>query len=133
MKTVTASGTRKRAIARATITDGKGAVRINKTLIDNYQPKMARLKIREPLILAGDVSDHVDVNLKIMGGGVISQADAGRLAIAKALVEYTKDDKLKQRFLEYDRTLLVADVRQREPRKPNTGGNARAKIQKSYR
>ena len=41
--------------------------------------------------------------------------------------------KLAKTFLVYDRNLLVADVRQREPRKPNTSGKARSKKQKSYR
>jgi ribosomal protein S9 len=53
------------------------------------------------------------------------------LAIARALVE--KDKKLKEVFLDYDRQLLVADVRQKESAKPNSHGKARAKRQKSYR
>ena len=52
---------------------------------------------------------------------------------AKALVEYSKNSKLKEQFLEYDRNLLVADVRRKEPAKPNRHGQARAKRQKSYR
>ena len=50
-----------------------------------------------------------------------------------ALVGYTKNDKLKEIFLNYDRNLLVADVRRKEPSKPNRHGQARSKVQKSYR
>jgi len=133
MKNLHTSGKRKRAIARATIRPGSGLIRINNVPIDFVQPKMSRLKLREPLILAGDVANKVDIDVDVYGGGITSQAEASRLTIAKALVDYTKSDKLKEVFLNYDRNLLVADVRRKEPAKPNRHGQARAKIQKSYR
>ena len=71
--------------------------------------------------------------MNVFGGGISSQADASRLAIAKGLVEFSKNDKLKEDFLNYDRNLLVADVRRKESAKPNRHGQARAKRQKSYR
>jgi small subunit ribosomal protein S9 len=133
MKTIIASGKRKRAIARASLKQGKGRIRINKRLLDYYEPKMYRLKLREPVILAGDTINNVDLDVNIKGGGIASQAEAARLAIGRALVEYTKSERLKDRFLKYDRQLLVADVRRKEPSKPNRRGQARAKKQKSYR
>lgn len=133
MKIIIASGKRKRAIARATIRPGKGIVRINNQILDFYEPKLSRLKLREPLIIAGDLMNKVDVSVNVGGGGIASQADASRLAIAKGLVEFSKSDKLKEDFLNYDRNLLVADVRRKEPAKPNRHGQARAKRQKSYR
>ncbi len=133
MKTIITSGKRKRAIARATLKQGKGRIRINKVLLDLYEPKMYRLKLREPIILAGDIINNVDIDVNIFGGGIASQAEASRLAIARALVEYTKSERLKEKFLKYDRQLLVADVRRKEPAKPNRRGQARAKKQKSYR
>ena len=133
MKVVTESGKRKRAIARATIRPGKGIVKINNQILDSYEPKLSRLKVREPLIIAGDLLNKVNINVNVVGGGISSQADASRLAIAKALVEFSKSDKLKEEFLNYDRNLLVADVRRKEPAKPNRHGQARAKRQKSYR
>ena len=48
-------------------------------------------------------------------------------------LEFTKSDRLKEAFLKYDRTMLVADVRRKEPSKPNRHGKARSKRQKSYR
>jgi|TARA_B100001971_G_C18075700_1_gene475548 small subunit ribosomal protein S9 len=133
MKIMSVSGKRKRAVARATFRQGKGKVRVNNKLLDIYQPKLYRLKLKEPLIIAGDAADKVDIDINVSGGGISSQADACRLTIAKALVEYTKSDKLKEIFLKYDRNLLVADVRRKESRKPNRHGKARSKRQKSYR
>lgn len=132
-RVIITSGKRKSAIARANLREGTGKIRVNNVLLDIYQPKLYRLKIREPLILAGDVAANVDIDINVNGGGMNSQADASRLVIAKALVEYTKSDKLKNEFLGYDRNLLVADVRRKEPAKPCRHGQARAKVQKSYR
>ena len=133
MRNIIASGKRKRAVARAVLRQGGGLVRVNRVPIDFIEPKMSRLKLKEPLILAGDIAGKVSIDVEVAGGGTTSQAEASRLAIAKALVEYSKSDKLKQAFLEYDRNLVVADVRRKEPAKPNRHGQARAKIQKSYR
>ncbi len=132
MKVVHVSGTRKRATARATLKPGSGVVKVNNTLIENIQPELARLKIREPLLLAGEIANKVDIKVNVNGGGVMSQADACRLAIARALVEFSKDKTLEKRFLEYDRHLMVADVRRKEVCKPNIS-KARKKRQKSYR
>ena len=133
MKNIHSSGKRKTAIARATLKPGNGSVRINSVLIDFVHPNMSRLKLREPLILAGEVANKVDIDVRVIGGGVTSQAEASRIAIAKALVDYAKNEKLKDVFLAYDRNLLVADVRRKEPAKPNRHGQARSKVQKSYR
>ena len=133
MKIIQALGKRKSAIAKVTLRQGKGKVRVNNVLLDNYQPKLSRLKLMEPLLIAGDIVDKVDINVNVNGGGMSSQAEASRLGIAKALVEFTKSEKLKEQFLDYDRNLLVADVRRKETHKPNRHGKARAKTQKSYR
>ncbi len=133
MKNIHTSGKRKRAIARAVLKQGSGLVRVNSIPIDFIEPKMSKLKLREPLILAGDAANKVNIDINVSGGGITSQAEASRLAIAKALVEFTKGDKLKETFLAYDRNLLVADVRRKEPAKPNRHGQARSKVQKSYR
>ncbi|MBS3133333.1 30S ribosomal protein S9 [Candidatus Woesearchaeota archaeon] len=133
MKYFITSGKRKRAVARAVIKPGNGVVKINGRLLEFCQPDIAKLKMQEPLLLAEGYADKTDITVKISGGGVMSQAEAARLAIARALVGFTKDKKLEKTFLEYDRHLMVADVRRREVRKPNTHGKARAKRQKSYR
>lgn len=131
VKIIHVAGKRKSAIAKATLRPGKGVVRINNQLLDNYEPKLSRLKLKEPLILAGDAAKSVDISIRVSGGGFNAQAEAARLAIARALVQSSK--KLEKTFLSYDRHLVVADVRRKEPRKPNRHGKARAKRQKSYR
>jgi len=130
-KSIQTSGKRKSAIAKATLSPGKGIVKINNKSLKVYQPIMSQRRIMEPLILAGDVSKKVNISVRSLGGGISSQSDAIRLAIAKALAEFKPE--LRQTFLDYDRQLLVADVRQKETRKPNRHGKARAKRQKSYR
>jgi len=131
-KVVHVSGKRKRSVARATIRNGKGLVRVNKILLQNYQPKLARERINEPLIIANDFSGKVKIDVNVQGGGWQGQAEATRLAIARALVRFTENKELEKSFLSYDRNLLVADVRRKEPNKPNDS-KARKKRQKSYR
>ena len=133
MKIVHESGTRKKAKARASLTDGTGLVRINSKRLDEIKPEYIKLRIMEPLIIAKDVASKVDIFVRTNGGGQVGQANAARLAIAKGLIKFSRGKKLEKDFLDYDRTLLVADVRMKEPRKPNTHGKARSKRQKSYR
>ena len=130
-KVICKNGKRKRAIARAVLKPGTGMVRVNGIDLENYQPQIFQLKIKEPLILAGEIANQVDIKAKVIGGGISSQTAAVRLAIGKALAEYSP--RLKKIFLDYDRQLLVADVRRKESAKPNRHGQARAKRQKSYR
>lgn len=131
-KVIHASGKRKTAIARATLSTGKGIVRINSKLLDVYEPEQARHKIQEPLLLAGDLAKKVNINVSVSGGGWQAQSEAARLTVAKVLLEFSDNKSLKQKFLEYDRHLLVADVRRKEPNKPNIS-KARKKRQFSKR
>ena len=117
-KLVHASGKRKVSIARATVTPGTGITRINNLNLEVYPHQLAKEKILEPLKLAGDLSKKVNIHVTVFGGGVLSQSEAARNAIAKALVEYTNDDALKKKYLDYDRHLLIADTRRTEPQKP---------------
>jgi small subunit ribosomal protein S9 len=131
-KVVNTSGKRKTAIARATVMKGKGLIRINKTPLELYQPEVCRWKIMEPVTLAGNVVNSVNINVNVKGGGFISQANAIRTAIARGLVQYTDDADLKASYLDYDRSILVNDPRRKETKKP-LGRGARKKRQKSYR
>lgn len=131
MKNIITSGRRKQSIAKATLKDGKGVVRINNVNLKVYTPNFARLKIMEPIILSEDTASKVDIDVIVKGGGAITQADAVRLAISRALLQYAP--KLKDVYLNYDRHLLVADIRVKESAKPNHHGKARARTQTSYR
>ncbi len=131
-RSITTSGKKKTAVARATIQSGKGTVRINKKPMEIYEPELARRKIMEPVMMAGDMANKVDIDVTISGGGFMGQADAARTAIARGLVGWSEDSSLRDAYLKIDRTLFVSDVRQKEPKKFG-GRGARAKKQKSYR
>jgi len=127
------SGKKKTAVARATVREGAGRVRINAQPVELVEPEVARLKMLEPFrIAAEDLRDDIDVEVSVSGGGVMGQADATRTAIARGLVEHTNDAELRDAFMSFDRSLLVNDVRQSEPKKWG-GPGARARYQKSYR
>ena len=94
-KIVLATGKRRTAVARARVKAGLGQVTINDVPIDLVLPEYARTKIREPLLLADDLNQKVDIKVNARHGGVVSQADAIRQAIATGMVEFFNDEKLK--------------------------------------
>jgi small subunit ribosomal protein S9 len=126
-KTVHVSGKRKRAIARATLKEGKGVIKINSQPINVYGNEFIRMRLKEPLMLAGDYSKKISINVNVHGGGFQSQAEAVRLTIARGMVEFFNDDNLRKKFLAYDRHLLIADDRQTEPHKPCRSSARRGK------
>jgi len=127
------TGKRRRAVARAVIKPGRGIVKINAIPIELMGNRFARMKIMEPLMLAGDAWKRFDINVNAKGGGILGQADAARLAIAKGLSALIGPE-LRARYHEYDRNLLIADPRRTESHKPprSSQGPRRAK-QKSKR
>ncbi|HVP92379.1 MAG TPA: 30S ribosomal protein S9 [Acidobacteriota bacterium] len=132
-KVLVVSGKRKTATARAVAKSGIGKVRINRIPIEIFQPEIAREKIMEPLIQAGDeVWKQLDIDIKVSGGGYMGQAEAARMALANTLLKWTKSAHLRTLFAEYDRTMIAGDSRIKEPKKFG-GPGARARDQKSYR
>jgi small subunit ribosomal protein S9 len=127
------SGKKKTAVARATVSEGNGRVRINSEPVELVEPEQAQLKMLEPFRIADeDLREAVDIEVTVSGGGFAGRADAVRTAIARGLVEHTNDAELRDAFMSFDRSLLVNDVRQSEPKKWG-GPGARARYQKSYR
>ena len=128
-----ASGKRKSAVARAVIFEGSGKILINKKDYKNLQD-FDRLKIEEPLRISQEILGKLnfDVLISVRGGGEKAQVEASRLALARAILEFTKNSDLEKAFLNYDRNLLVADVRRKEVYKPGDS-KARSKRQTSYR
>ncbi len=127
------SGKRKTAIARATVRNGKGRIRINNIPLEVYEPRIARDKIMEPLLQTDEETlKQIDIDVKVSGGGFMGQAEASRMSIARALLKWTKSAKLKTAFTEYDRYMIAGDPRRKEPKKFG-GPGARARDQKSYR
>ncbi len=132
-KILVLSGKRKTAVARATVRAGKGRIRVNNIPVEIFEPKLARDKIMEPLLLIEDeVWKQLDINIKVSGGGFMGQAEAVRIAIAKSLLKWTKSTRLRTALRDYDRTMIAGDPRRKEPKKFG-GPSARARGQKSYR
>jgi small subunit ribosomal protein S9 len=130
---IIASGKRKTAVARAVLTKGNGKITINKKSYSGLS-FIDRLRIEEPIRIYEKIVGKMDFNVEIIvkGGGEKGQLEAARLALARAMVEYSKSKELKDSFTEYDRNLLVADVRRKEAYKPGDS-KARSKRQTSYR
>jgi small subunit ribosomal protein S9 len=132
-KVLVVTGKRKTAVARAVVRPGIGRIRINMIPVEILEPEIVREKIMEPLIQAGeDVWKQMDMDVKTSGGGYMGQAEAARMAVANALLKWTKSSHLSTVFTEYDRTMIAGDSRRKEPKKFG-GPGARAKSQKSYR
>lgn len=132
-KIVIATGKRKTAIARAVIKPGKGRVWINGIPIEIFPVELAKLKMMEPLLLAGkEIWGSIDIKVNVKGGGVMAQADAVRIAIARGLIMFTGNKELKKIFVDYSRPMLAGDPRQTEPEKWMRY-SARRWRQKSYR
>jgi small subunit ribosomal protein S9 len=132
-KTLVVSGKRKTAISRAVVRAGIGRVYINKVPLEIYEPEIAREKMMEPLMQSGDeVWKQLDLDVKTLGGGYMGQAEAARMAIANAILKWTKSTHLRSVYSEYDRTMIAGDSRKKEPKKFG-GPGARARNQKSYR
>lgn len=130
---IVVSGKRKSAVAKAILTEGGGKVTINKKDYKNLQ-MFDRLKIEEPLRIAEKILGKInfDVSVSVRGGGEKGQIDAARLALTKAISDFAKSKELTNAFLAYDRNMLVADVRRKEPYKPGDS-KARKKRQSSKR
>ena len=133
MERIITSGKRKTSVARAIITEGSGEIRINKKDY-KFMHIFDKLKIEEPLRIAENILGKINFNvlINVRGGGEKGQVEAARLALARAIVKFSNSEELSNAFLNYDRNLLVADVRRKEAYKPGES-KARKKRQKSFR
>jgi small subunit ribosomal protein S9 len=113
-KIIFSVGKRDTAVAKAIVKPGNGKTKINSKPLEIWGSEQLRLWIKEPLILSDDLSKRVDIDVNVRGGGVVSQAEATRQAIAKGLVNFSGNDELRNKFLEYNRNLLVYDPRRNE-------------------
>ena len=133
IKKIITSGKRKTSIAKAILIEGSGKININKK---DYKTLhlFDKLKIEEPIKIAETILGKInfDVLIIVKGGGEKSQIDAARVALSKAIVKFSDSKELMNAFLNYDRNLLIADVRRKETYKPGDS-RARAKRQSSKR
>jgi len=122
----------KRATARATLESGEGELRINNMPLEHFGTELCRSRIMEVIGLAGDLLSQVNIRIRVEGGGISGQTNAIRTSIASGLVKWTQDHELRQKFMEYDRSMIKGDVRVKESKKAGRR-RARARKQKSYR
>jgi small subunit ribosomal protein S9 len=128
MEVVNAIGRRKSAVARIYLKEGKGKIIINDRELQDYFPlQQLQYIIQQPLNLA-EVPDKYDITVNLQGGGIKGQAEALRLAIARAMiiVKPESKDALKSN------KLLTRDPREVERKKPGQPG-ARRRFQFSKR
>uniref|UniRef100_A0A914WA52 Small ribosomal subunit protein uS9 n=1 Tax=Plectus sambesii TaxID=2011161 RepID=A0A914WA52_9BILA len=140
IQSVQVFGRKKTATAVAYCKKGRGLIKVNGRPLEHVQPEILRIKLQEPLLIVGkERYNDIDIRIRVKGGGHVAQVYAVRQALAKALVSFYQKyvdeqskKELKDQFASYDRNLLVADPRRREPKKFG-GPGARARYQKSYR
>nr|WP_319401031.1 30S ribosomal protein S9 [uncultured Carboxylicivirga sp.] len=93
MEVINAIGRRKEAVARIYLSEGKGQITINKRELANYFPDATlQYIVKQPLNVIG-VADNYDIKINLYGGGTKGQAEAVRLAIARALVKIDAENK----------------------------------------
>ncbi len=93
MEVINAIGRRKEAVARIYLSEGKGQITINKRELANYFPDATlQYIVKQPLNTIG-VAENYDIKINLYGGGTKGQAEAVRLAIARALVKIDADNK----------------------------------------
>ena len=136
-KVVLTMGRKKKAIARVALREGVGDIKVNGVPVSILKPEAAREIMLEPILIAQDVLGKnfeygINITVNVSGGGIMGQAYAARTAMGKALVKWSDNDNLKKAYLDYDRSLIIDDVRIKESKKYLRKG-ARAKPIKSYR
>ncbi len=90
-KKYTATGRRKRSVARVTLTQGKGKITINGIEASKYIPsEILILDMKQPLELT-ETLNKVDVEVNATGGGYNGQSGAIRLGISRALEKYNPE------------------------------------------
>lgn len=128
MEKVNAVGRRKAAIARVIVGEGNGAITINKRPLEVYFPSsILQYIVKQPLNTL-DAASKYDINVNLDGGGYKGQAEALRLAIARALVKIDPEDKHALRVEGF----MTRDPRAVERKKPGQP-KARKRFQFSKR
>ena len=128
METVNAVGRRKAAVARVIVKEGNGAITINKRPLEVYFPSsILQYIVKQPLSTL-EVAEKYDIHVNLDGGGYKGQAEALRLAIARALVKINPEDKKALRAEGF----MTRDPRVVERKKPGRP-KARKRFQFSKR
>ena len=129
MEVINALGRRKSAVARVYVSAGKGNITINDRPMDEYfKEDTLRYIVRQPMEVT-DTLASFDIKANLDGGGIKGQAEALRLAIARALC---KVDTEAYRPVLKSNGFLTRDAREVERKKPGQPG-ARRRFQFSKR
>jgi small subunit ribosomal protein S9 len=128
MSVTNTSGRRKTAVARIYLKEGNGTITVNGKDYKEYFPTLPLQYIVNQAFIVSAVEGQFDVNVNVAGGGVKGQAEAVRLAIAKAIVELDAERKPALRA----KGLMTRDNRMVERKKPGRA-KARKKFQFSKR
>lgn len=127
-------GKRKDSVARAKVVQGIGKITINSKPLEIWGNEFLRMRVMEPLILAGDLAKKVNIAVNVRSGGLTGQTEAVRMAVARGLLDFSRSKELREKFISYDRNLLVFDFRRNEPHKPGASKRgARRHKQRSKR
>lgn len=125
---INTSGRRKAAVARIYLKDGSGIIVVNKKPLDVYFPlPWHQSAIQAPMTLTENAGKY-DIQVNVCGGGVSGQAQAIRLAIAKAMVDINAELKSPLRQAGF----MTRDSRVVERKKPGQK-KARRRFQFSKR
>lgn len=117
-------GKRKTAVARVTFKlkekeNPELKIRINSIPLNYWGTETLRWRIREVFMVSEDYIKDIlpkyEIKVNVKGGGLVSQADAIRQAIAKALLRIVRSKKLEELFYSFDPWLLKRDYRMNEP------------------
>ena len=128
MEKINAVGRRKAAIARVFVSEGKGDITINKRALSEYFPSpILQYIVKQPLNTL-EADGKYDIKVDLVGGGFKGQAEALRLAIARALVKINPEDKPALR----KEGFMTRDPRAVERKKPGRP-KARKRFQFSKR
>lgn len=112
-KMINKVGRRKAAVARVYVTEGSGNITVNDRKLEEYFPIVnIRMKVEEPLLTVG-AGKEFDIKVVVNGGGYKGQAEAIRMAISRAFVEYKEDYKKPLK----EKKLLTRDSREVERKK----------------
>lgn len=128
MEVINAIGRRKAAVARIYVSEGKGQITINKRELSTYFPSsILQYVVKQPLNKIG-VTEKYDIKVNLNGGGFKGQAEALRLAIARALVKIDPENKPALKAEGF----MTRDPREVERKKPGRP-KARKRFQFSKR
>ena len=109
-----ATGRRKTSSARVYLKKGKGDISVNDRKLDEYfGRKVAQMLVMQPLELL-DLSEKLDIKIKVKGGGSFGQAGAIRHGISRALTSF--DEELRPQLKKAG--VLTRDPRRVERKKP---------------